>query len=261
MTQKDFRDIINYLNIYFYKTIASHFDSSRQYFWPGFTSLKNHLPADFKSLRVLDLGCGNGRFGEFLESQNLLQSYTGLDSDPSLIQEAKQRYPQLTFKHQDILLSDLGFDNQFDLSVSFGVMHHLATNQSRLDFLESITRATISEGLVCVSFWKFLDIDPKAKRVVFEPGKKVDSVVLNYLQKFKLETGLQFDLDEFFGSFKAGDYLLSWKRGGFGIRFAHDYTKSEIENLFSLSSLKIKASWLADGPGDRGNQYYLLQSC
>jgi 2-polyprenyl-3-methyl-5-hydroxy-6-metoxy-1,4-benzoquinol methylase len=58
---------LNQLNTHFYQIVASDFDESRQYFWSGWDSclpeLHKLVSETGGKLQVLDLGCGNGRFG------------------------------------------------------------------------------------------------------------------------------------------------------------------------------------------------------
>ena len=54
---------LNDLNRRFYETVAIDFDATRQQAWAGWERLLPYLHAP---LSILDIGCGNGRFGAFL---------------------------------------------------------------------------------------------------------------------------------------------------------------------------------------------------
>jgi 2-polyprenyl-3-methyl-5-hydroxy-6-metoxy-1,4-benzoquinol methylase len=61
------RERLNTINREFYRVTAHDFDETRGQPWPGW---KRVLPYLKLPLSVLDVGCGNGRFGVFL-AQNL----------------------------------------------------------------------------------------------------------------------------------------------------------------------------------------------
>src|SRR5437773_46351 len=58
---------LNEINRAFYNRVAQDFDETRQQAWPGWDTLLSYLNAPLNApLSVLDVGCGNGRFGLFL---------------------------------------------------------------------------------------------------------------------------------------------------------------------------------------------------
>lgn len=67
---------ILYLNKKFYQSVAKDFSISRQKDWNGWDRAvqiaKNHLkePLRKKGPKILDLGCGNGRFLKFMIKKN-----------------------------------------------------------------------------------------------------------------------------------------------------------------------------------------------
>lgn len=77
--------------------------------------------AEFKSL--LDIGCGQGSCSSIIP-QDII--YVGLDSSPTLIDRAKERYPE---SHKTFLLGDLFAlpfeDSSFDALLSVWVWSHL----------------------------------------------------------------------------------------------------------------------------------------
>ena len=76
---------LNALNADFYESIAVEFSNSRSYPWKGWNKVLDHIPIK-KNLKVLDIGCGNGRFALFMqELYSGTFSYYGIDSDKKLL--------------------------------------------------------------------------------------------------------------------------------------------------------------------------------
>src|SRR5262245_36904942 len=99
MTQMDSQTVarLNQINREFYRVTAGRFDESRQQAWPGWERLAGHLQIDSSGkpqtpLTVLDVGCGNGRFGRFLAQRFGTDAirYHGLDSSPALLERARE---------------------------------------------------------------------------------------------------------------------------------------------------------------------------
>ncbi len=52
---------------------------------------------------VLDVGCGFGDLGAYLQQKNRQVAYTGIDISPELLAEGKRQYPDLTLIEADLL--------------------------------------------------------------------------------------------------------------------------------------------------------------
>src|SRR5689334_4959803 len=98
---------LNQINREFYRIAAEDFDETRGESWPGWERLLPYLRAPLSV--VLDVGCGNGRFGMFLQ-ENIVGAqilaplqpmivYHGVDSNTTLLRHAHatlQDLPGLT---------------------------------------------------------------------------------------------------------------------------------------------------------------------
>ncbi len=241
---------IDKLNQDFYEKVFSDFSNSRQYYWQGWLDLPEFLPkSDSKPMRVLDLGCGNGRFAEFLLSLGLEIEYVGVDFSQSLINTAKQ---ELKVNDKISLITGNIFDFlysnalNFDLIVSFGVLHHIYSQEKRSQFFNQISKALSTHGLVIATTWQFLDSPELAKKVL----KPSEIAIIPELEEIEILNCLQDN-----------DYILDWNRGFRAFRYGHFYTRGEIEGLSSNSGLKITSTFLNDGKNNNGNCYYLLTKC
>src|SRR5689334_7202269 len=78
---------LNVINREFYAATADRFEALRHNAWPGWKPL---IPFLHESMSVLDVGCGNGRFGKFVSryAANSLR-YHGVDNNARLLEHAR----------------------------------------------------------------------------------------------------------------------------------------------------------------------------
>ena len=92
----------------------------------------------------LEVGCGNGAVSKYVAKKYLL-NVTGVDIDPEQIKLAQENtgdIPNIHFLEVDA--TNLPFqDNDFDIVLSFGVMHHIS---NWLDALGEIRRVLKPQG-------------------------------------------------------------------------------------------------------------------
>jgi len=72
-----------------------------------------------KGERILDLGCGTGDLAWKLYELGV--DVVGIDKSENMINQAKAKYPGLTFEVKDVL--NLGYRNEFDAVFSNAVLH------------------------------------------------------------------------------------------------------------------------------------------
>lgn len=78
---------------------AGYNDITRQYL--RFSEIK-HLISNYSG-SILDAGCGNAEFLQFLKSTGFDGKYTGIDVNPDLLKEAMTRFPRESFTLCDIM--------------------------------------------------------------------------------------------------------------------------------------------------------------
>jgi len=222
---------LNKLNKDFYEKVAPFFDRTRNYYWKGWMQIipliKQRFPKS-EELCVLDIGCGNGRFGSFLKEQlEISINYTGIDSNTYLLQKAQEKLPEATFIKSDILKFDYSsLESNFNLIAVFGVLHHIPGYENRLQLLKNLKNllSTTSKGLLVFSTWDFLKSPSLEKRI----------------QSWST-VGLENQVE----SVQAP-------------RYCHSFTSEEIKKLCSESSLKILKTYSSGARGDRYNRYFVL---
>lgn len=239
---------LNQLNLDFYHITAAHFSVTRSHPWEGWQKLVAPISAVIERLnrpvRVLDLGCGNGRFATWLSQTwpTTYFAYHGVDGAEQLLKECQSlRLPfvHVTTHQHDIveaLLQRETFlsERTFDLVVAFGVVHHLPGDVTRQRFFELLRRKLTKSGLAVVSVWQF-DHLPQLLERQREPR--------------------EFDLSEL----DKGDFLLDWQRGVSAVRYCHLLKKAAAKQLVEESNLHLRHSFSADGSDDETNLYLLLE--
>jgi ubiquinone/menaquinone biosynthesis C-methylase UbiE len=151
-----------------YDRMAGEFSASRGKFWEELAFLAEHaLPGE----RVLDIGCGNGRFYPLLHTRGAI--YTGLDSSAKLLAEAGRAYPEATFVEGDA--TALPFhDQSFDIAYSFAVIHHIPSSALREKFAAEAARVLMPGGMLIITTWDlwsprhFLKFLQSAIKSIFE---------------------------------------------------------------------------------------------
>ena len=234
------------LNRDFYEREAESFGATRDHPWPGWRRVLQLLPAaSSERLRVLDAGCGNGRFGLFLDEAYAGSfAYTGVDASPALLDAATQRTRALRRDHvcrflrTDLVEAPDGVPSgPFDLVVLFGVLHHLPGFETRAGLVARLAERLADGGRLAATIWRF-GADPRVRgRTVAVESR------LPGLEPERLEPG---------------DVLLRWGDSDDAFRYCHFADDDEIEALVERSrssGLLLAQRFRSDGRGGELNEY------
>ena len=220
------------INSDFYRQTARDFDSTRQRPWSGWARLLRSVRLPVES--VLDIGCGNGRFGRFLAAQQAHPfNYCGIDSNADLLAYASahlQSSPHIRadLQERDILLQPWP-ERSAQLVALFGLLHHVPGLERRQSLLWAAAETVLPGGWLAFTAWRFLDSARFQKRIV------------PWSDDFQVE---------------AGDYLLDWRRGSRAIRYCHHINDAEHESLITATDLRVVDDYREDGGL---NRYTILQ--
>jgi tRNA (uracil-5-)-methyltransferase TRM9 len=220
------------LNTRFYEVSAKSFSNSRSYPWYGFERISRFLTSQNGTISVLDVACGNGRFGRFLTEKKLDVHYTGLDNSNALLSEARKALPLSEFKKVDLMSADfktLFAGTQFDGVVVLGLMHHIPGILNRERLLEQLSTLLTPSGLLAVSFWQFKSFDRFKKRIVS-------------WKKYNWESNTPIDEKDL----EPGDALLDFDLTG-QYRYCHSFDDEEIQSLAQGLTLRLEDDFKADG--------------
>jgi len=196
-----------------YNLIAEQFSRARDKIWREMRFLFDGYLLEGE--KVLDLGCGNGRFYELFQKKNV--DYIGVDSSEKLIEIAKKRYPKGRFQVANAL--NLPFPNNFfDKVYVIAVFHHIPSQEFRLQFLREIKRVLKKEGLLILTVWNLWQ---------------------------KIRTGkliFKFAFKKIFGGSKLDfkDILMKWE--GLENCYFHCFMMGELAGLIKIAGFKIKRS-------------------
>ncbi len=229
------------INREFYERTAADFDQTRGQPWPGWERLLAHLPGGGGPLRVLDVGCGNGRLGLFLAANRAQPGgrliYHGIDSSPALLQRARESLAGLpgvsaTLEMRDALL-DAPPADVYDLVAIFGVLHHVPGFDFRRRWLQTLASRVAPGGLLAFAAWRFYEYERFQRRVVPWPPELAEQV-------------------------ERHDYLLDWRRGVQALRYCHYVDDAEHADLVRACDLPERESYRADGFTGAVNRYSIL---
>ena len=213
-----------------YNLIAKEFSRTRNYPWQELRFLFDAYLG--KSERILDLGCGNGRYIPFFEKQK--SDYFGIDNSTELIQIARKKYPKAQFFTEDAL--SLSFpNNYFDKIYSIALLHQIPSEEFRLQLLKEAKRVLRLKGLLILTVWKF--------------HRRQELILL-----------LKYTLLKIFGKSKMDwrDIFVSWGRET--ERYYHFFSKRELENLIKKAGLEVIDSGIVKNRnGNRRNIYVVAK--
>lgn len=249
---------LNQLNQQFYQQISGEFAATRQTAWPGWEKLINLRPtSNSKQLtRVLDLGCGHGRWATF-HFQHLplpqKMSYLGIDQNPALLALADQElaaYRQAQpdrFNYQllevDLVSTLLNqqpilpiTQPKFDLIIAMGLWHHLPGATTRRSLLTAAHQLLAPQGQLVIAAWQFIT-EPRLKARLIDPST------------LGLNTN---DLEP-------NDYFLDWRAGQTAVRYCHATSEAEITADFAATNWKIEQTFKADGQSQQLNLYVIAR--
>jgi tRNA (uracil-5-)-methyltransferase TRM9 len=222
------------LNRRFYDQFGDSFSATRQRLQPGVRKILETIREDES---VLDLGCGNGNFLHELQKRGHKAALRGVDFSLPLLRDAESTLG-VEFHEVDLTklsaFSDqlLMVNGQWSVVSMFATLHHIPSQEIRLDILRTVKNLLKPDGKFILSNWQFLNSEKLKARI--QPWSRV---------------GISDDeVDD-------GDYLLDWRSGGEGLRYAHHFSAEELLGLAEQVGMRVEASFLSDGENGRLGLY------
>jgi 2-polyprenyl-3-methyl-5-hydroxy-6-metoxy-1,4-benzoquinol methylase len=231
-------DSIQQLNLDFYETIAQDFDSTRNHAWPGFAKTLQWIDTQSS---VLDIGCGNARFLNFLLEHEFVGKYTGVDSNTQLIAHAP--HFQAASYHNSSWQDWISQDTNTDTTITcFGLLHHISSAQEVLQLLDYCYHHS---STLILSRWNCIMNDTLMQRrldIESQEGQK-------FLQHYSLQ------LEEW----EPMEFFLDWNKGNHAYRYVRYWTDQELQELLAKRGLTIVTTWINDGKSGAENTYFVIK--
>ena len=223
------------INREFYNHFGDSFSATRQRLQPGVNKIMETIHVD---VSVLDLGCGNGHFLHELIRRGHQAPLLGVDFSLPLLRNAEStlgvEFREVDLTQLPVFSDQLSVTGHWSLITSFATLHHIPSTEIRLDILRTVKKLLKPGGKLILSNWQFLNSEKLKARI--QPWSRV---------------GLSDeDVDE-------GDYLLDWRSGGEGLRYAHHFSAEELLGLGGQAEMSLSESFLSDGENGRLGLYQI----
>jgi SAM-dependent methyltransferase len=230
-------NLLNDLNHSFYDELAEVFAASRGASEPG---LVRALAQTQPGARVLDLGCGQGRVPMLLPAGC---EYTGMDFSAEMLAIAERNTDasHLSTAPRFVLgnLLDPAWPTlvpgHYDCIILRAVLHHIPGAENRQAVVNQAAGCLSPQGRLLLANWQFLEIERLRRRLL-----SWDVIGL-----------LPDDVEP-------GDYLLNWRREGYGVRYVHLIDEDETTALAARAGLTVDTMFRADGHNNNLTLYAVL---
>jgi len=225
------------INREFYNHFGKQFSASRQRLQPGVKKILDSIQED---VSVLDLGCGNGNFLHEISRRGHKAPLLGVDFSLPLLRNAREvstlgvEFREIDLTKLSAFSDQLMVNSPWSIICLFATLHHIPSNEMRLDILRTVRKLLKKDGKFILSNWQFLNSEKLKSRI-----QAWDKVGIN-----------KKDLD-------GGDYLLDWRSGGEGLRYAHHFTAEELSALAEQAKMRVTDSFLSDGDGGNLGLYQI----
>jgi SAM-dependent methyltransferase len=223
------------LNRAFYAAFAEPFAETRTEPQPGFVRLATTLSSGV--IDLLDVGCGDGRFGRFLREAGHPIRYTGVDLTPGLLDRARSADDDVLLMRDLSRPGSLDGLGQFGCIACLSTLQHIPGHQRRLQLLRDMAAHLAPDGVLFLGNWQFLD-SPRQRR--------------------KLRDWSLAGIDP--RDVGREDHLLSWQRGGEGLRYVAHLDAQLTQRLISEAGLRLLDSFRSDGREGDLNLYSIVGS-
>ena len=221
------------INREFYDRFGDSFSATRQRLQPGVNQILETIHVDDS---VLDLGCGNGHFLHELIRRGHRAPLLGVDFSLPLLRNAEStlgvEFREADLTQLSVTSDQLSVTGHWSLITAFATLHHIPSTEIRLDILRMVKKLLKPGGKFILSNWQFLNSEKLKARI--QPWSRVGLA--------------DSDVDE-------GDYLLDWRSGGEGLRYAHQFSAEELLGLCKQAEMSLSESFLSDGENGRLGLY------
>ncbi len=208
--------------------MSGEFSLSRARFWEELTFLGEHATPNMK---VLDIGCGNGRFYDVIKERQT--TYTGVDNSAGLLSEAKKKHHGIEFIEGDATALPFS-DQSFDIAYAFAVIHHVPSRTLRKQFIKEAARVLHSGNTFIITSW-----------YLWRP-RYLTKLFLSSLKSMFFLTSLDI-----------GDMMHTFGKGRHS-RYLHAFTERGLRRLLEKNGFEVVGSEIASRSSGSGEQNILV---
>jgi ubiquinone/menaquinone biosynthesis C-methylase UbiE len=206
-----------------YRKIATDFDRTRVNNWRYVEEFIEEIPVD-SNAKIADIGCGNGKYMLLRKDQ-----FYGCDMCQELVDICVGK--SLNAVKGDIMKIPFETDS-FDKVICIAVLHHLSSEERRLDAIKELIRIAKKGGKILITVWACEDegeANKKKKSFAQFPEKSVNMT--------------------------AQDVSVPWKKFDehMGDRYYHLFKERELFELCKITGVDI-----VDYLYERGNWNIVL---
>ena len=213
----------------FYDKEAKKYAETRKKFWHEEKAILDAITPLFeqnKKIRILEFGCGSGRFASLL-NQNFSNKfdYVWIDLSDELLTYASKDNPNLTFFQWDVTKLIKNFEQEsFDLIVWTSSFQHIPSTKERSFLMKNFYRLLDYDGMLLMT----------NRSLSSWFTKKNWKIVL----KAKILSWLKFDRSI------ARDLMVPWTDKTWKVyeRFYHFFSLKELEKVAIFSWLTIRTN-------------------
>lgn len=231
----------------FYNSEAKKYAETRKKFWHEEKAILDAITPLFEEkekIRILEFGCGSGRFATLLNQQFPGQfDYVGIDLSDELLSYASKENPNLTFFQWDITKLVKNFEQEsFDLIVWTSSFQHIPTSKERSFLMKNFYRLLDYDGMLLMTNRSLSDWFIKKHWKIVMKAKVLSRFWLN--------------------KWNSRDLMVPRTDANWKVyeRFYHFFSLKELEKQATFSGLTLKINTFIDWNGSFTNSEKLSRS-
>jgi tRNA (uracil-5-)-methyltransferase TRM9 len=233
------------INADFYRDRADEFSGKRTMPWPGWERLVPALRGTpgTGAIRVLDLGCGHGRFARWAADALAPRALAlwGVDASEPLLELARRTGPPgAHWQTGDVIAAPEALPfGPFDLVALVALIHGVPSRERRRALLAACARRLAPGGRLVLTTW----LRGEAERVVD-------------WNSYSSRADMPIDCTQL----EPGDRLIPWGSGDRVVRYFHFFHESELSTWTAGLPLVLEERYCADGHTGDQNEYFVYRA-
>jgi tRNA (uracil-5-)-methyltransferase TRM9 len=233
------------INADFYRDHAGEFSGARTAPWPGWKRLAPALreTPGTGAVRVLDVGCGHGRFARWVAEALAPRPLAlfGVDASEPLLERARRAGPPgAHWQPGDVIAApDALPSGPFDLVALLAVIHGVPSRERRLALLTECAARIAPGGRLVLTTW-----------LRGEGERAVD------WNSYSSRADMPIDCTQL----EPGDRLIPWGAGDRVVRYFHFFDESELSTWTAGLPLALEERFRADGRTGDQNEYFVFRA-